>query len=350
MGKPVIILADLDVSYLATLESKVLRELKDKIELEVITERTYFETYFSKPQKADLMAVGEELYSAELQRHNIGSLFVLSETANQGMTEDLLVHRIYKYSSVKEIYNELISTGLSGFFTDEGHRQRTQVIAVYSPVGGAGVTTIAVGLAAALEGNHKRTFFLSTETLQNFRFYLDNQGYLPNEACDRLKSGGHLYMELRDYLRNEIFCYLPPLYASPSALGFPPDIYKRLIEDVRMSREFDYIIVDMETGFREEKAELFADADRVMVVLQQDMFSVKKAENLMRNLEMKDNEKFVFICNRFRKEKKNYFVGSKLQEGISISEYIGELMLEETDSILKLEQFGELQQLSYLFI
>ena len=53
MGKPVIILADLDVSYLATLESKVLRELKDKIELEVITERTYFETYFSKPQKAD---------------------------------------------------------------------------------------------------------------------------------------------------------------------------------------------------------------------------------------------------------------------------------------------------------
>lgn len=351
MSKPIVILADLDESYLVTLELKFLKELNNRIELEVITEKEYFEAYFQNPRRADLLVVGDTLYSPELLRHNIGNVYVLAESMEIGGTEDLSIHKIYKYTSIKEIFNELMSEGLTGVIEGSAGKKETQVVAVYSPIGGAGVTTIAVALSAALAKNHKKVLFLSTEILQNFQFYLNNKGFLPNEACEVLKSGReHLYAELKDYIRNEIFYYLPPFYASLAAMGIQFDIYRKFVGDIKESRDYDYIVIDMETGFQEEKASIFSFADRIITVMQQDAFSVQKLENLTRSLELKNNEKFLFICNRFSKEKKNSFVGSRLQEGIGISEYIGVLPLEEADSIIKLERFEELQQLSYLFL
>lgn len=351
MSKPIVILADLDESYVITLELKFLKELNNKIELEVITDQAYFEEYFSNPRRADLLVVGEEFYSRELLKHNIGSLYVLVEMFEQGGTEDLSYRKIYKYTSIKEIFNELISEGLSGMMESEAVKKETQVIAVYSPVGGAGVTTIATSISAVLSKNHKKVFFLSTETLQSFQFYLNNRGYLSNDACTILKhKNSHPYMELKDYIRNEGFYYLPPLYSSLSALGLEFGMYPKLIEDIRLSKDYDYIVLDMETGFQEEKVGLISAADKVMVILMQDAFSVLKMENLMKNLEIKDSEKFVFICNKFEKEKKNYFVESKLQNGISVSEYVDKLDLTEVMQILELEQLEELQQLSYILL
>ena len=351
MSKPIVILADLDESYLITLEFKFLKELNHAIELEVITDKGYFDEYFRNPRKADLLVVGDELYSQDLQKHNIGSLYVLTERMNQGGTEDLSVHKIYKYTSIREIFNELLSEGLAGVLTTESVKKETQVIALYSPIGGAGVPTLSVGLGAALARNHKKVCYLSTEALQSFQFYLSNKGCLSGEACNILKERNlHPYIQLKDYMRSEEFSYLPPLYASLSALGLTFDSYRTLIEDIRNSRDYDYVIVDMETGFHSEKTQLFGIVDKVMVILLQDAFSVHKAESLMRNLELKDGEKFLFVCNRFSREQKNWIVNSKLQNTAGISEYIGKLPLEEADHILKLEEFEEFQRLSYIFI
>ena len=350
MSKPIVVLADLDESYLITLELKFLKELKNKVELEVITDRQYFEKYFANPRKMDLLVVGEEMYSQELQKHTIGNLYVLAEYMESGGTEDLSVHKIYKYTSIKEIFNELVVDGLNGLL-ESVTKKETQIIAVYSPIGGVGVTTIAVALSSALAKNHKKTLFLSTENLQNFQFYLSNKGYLSNELYSILKDNSkHPYKELKHYIRNEEFYYVPPLYASLSAIGLGTEIYPRLIEDIKLSKDFDYIVIDMETGFHEEKIGLLSMADKVTVILRQDAFSVHKIESLLRNMEIKDGEKFVFICNKFEKEKANQIVNSSIQSSVNVSEYIEKVDLENTNNVLKLEKFEGLQQLSYIFL
>ena len=79
MSKPRIIIADTDISYIIPLQQKFIEEYFEKIDLEIISDPSYYELFFSSPQKADVLIVSEELYSTKLQRHNIGNIFLMTE-------------------------------------------------------------------------------------------------------------------------------------------------------------------------------------------------------------------------------------------------------------------------------
>jgi hypothetical protein len=81
----------------------------------VITDPAYFQTFFSTPQKAEILVVSEGLYDSSLKRHDIDHIFLLAEQPAGGTTEDLAVDKIYKYTSVKEIFNEIVGKGGSIF-------------------------------------------------------------------------------------------------------------------------------------------------------------------------------------------------------------------------------------------
>ena len=57
MSKPRIIIADTDISYIIPLQVKFIEEYFEKVELEIITDREYFMTLFSAPQRADFLLV-----------------------------------------------------------------------------------------------------------------------------------------------------------------------------------------------------------------------------------------------------------------------------------------------------
>ena len=103
MAKSTIIIADSDEKYLSSLEIKFLEQLGDEIELEIISQAEYFNSYFSIPRTVNVLVVSEDLYTSELQRHNIDNVFVLTEDAEVGGTEDLSVERIFKYSNAEDI-------------------------------------------------------------------------------------------------------------------------------------------------------------------------------------------------------------------------------------------------------
>ena len=67
MSRPRIIIADTDVNYIQSLQLKFIEEFFEKIDLEIITEREYFDELFSVPQKAEILVVSEDLYESSLQ-------------------------------------------------------------------------------------------------------------------------------------------------------------------------------------------------------------------------------------------------------------------------------------------
>jgi hypothetical protein len=344
MSRPTVILADADEQYIATLEMKFLEELYEKVDLVVITDPAYFQTFFSTPQKAEILVVSEGLYDSSLKRHDINHIFLLAEQPAGGTTEDLAVDKIYKYTSVKEIFNEIVGKGGSIFSDENWGKRETEVILFYSAAGGAGTTSLALAFADSVSRNYKRVLYLSVGSVPSFQCCLKGQAFLPAEACRIFRDNtARIYQDMKPYLRNEGFTYLPPFHATPDSLGFKRVSYLNFLDAAKGSKDFDYIVVDAESGIDAFRAALIQKASKVVIVTQQDTLSIAKTEFMLRNIDCRDNEKFVFVCNKYNRS----------SEAVQSSQYLVSCYVDDLDgkcSIAELEKTDGVQRLVYQFV
>lgn len=342
MSKPLVVIADTDENYLSAIEYKLLNELNDRIELEMISDEAYFHDFFGTPKTAEIVAVGEKFYTEVLRRHNIANLFLLCEEERKEHTQELSVCQIYKYTGIREIYNELVYRSLDKILADEKSEKETQVIAWYSATGGSGKTGLGLGFASCLAANHRKVLYVNTESVQEFGYYLQNHSGLPADGFRAIRSDiNHIYGNIRPFIRREGFSYIPPFQATLDALNMDASVYTRLIQGARESRDYDFIIVDVEAGYSREKMELLKISDKVLIVMLPDRISVCKTEYLVQNLDLRDREKYLFLCNRYRE-------GENLQSSFSIQEYV-EDKEEPMENAAQLADRKGIQKLAYMF-
>ena len=351
MAKPKIVLVDNDEKYLIPLELKIIEELYEKIDLEIITNASYFNEFFSSPKKIDILVISEDLFNEEIQRQNINHMFVLTEQSQKDSTGDLSINKIYKYTSVKEIYNEIIYNSNSNLFVEKKESKGSKVILVYSPIGGCGKTTVAIGISACLAQSFKKVLYINAEPLQTFQYFLTNKGFLSSDLYKQLRtSNTSMYDSIKVNVRNEIFSYIPPFSSSLSSLNVDFAIYKNLIMQIKQSQDYDFIIVDVSSEFTDDKAELISLAEKVIVLTQQDNYSVMKTEALLNNINCSDEEKFIFVCNKYNKTVFNAIVSSNYVHRVKVSEYISFQDGIDSQSIEKMTQNDDFSRLTYMFI
>lgn len=324
MAKPRIIIADTDFGYIVPLQLKFAEDFFEKIELEIITDKDYYRDLFSTPQQADILIVSESLYESSIRRHNISNIFIMTEQYEEEQTGDLNVSFIYKYTSIKEIFNEFIgkSSGIlnSGFNVKKG----TQIILVYSACGGVGKTTVAMGISACLTKNYKRVLYINAGHLQSFQRLLDNETPVASaDVYSKLSNPSDtIYSDIKHVLRKEQFMYLPPFKAALLSLGLKYSLYKKLVLSAKKSADFDYIVVDADSTFDEDKAELLGIADRVIIVTEQTASSIYATNVLVSNVTGMSGEKYTFVCNNFKKDRDNALVSPAFTVKFSVSDYI----------------------------
>ncbi|MFR5740308.1 MAG: hypothetical protein ACLUEC_14180 [Coprococcus sp.] len=125
MRKPRIIIADTDINYILPLQFKFVQEFFEKIDLEIITDQEYFEEMFSTPQTIEILIVSEELYGVTLQKHNLKNIFMMTEQREEEQTAELNVTRIFKYTSTKEIFSEIVGKSISVLNIENSEKKRT---------------------------------------------------------------------------------------------------------------------------------------------------------------------------------------------------------------------------------
>ena len=98
-----------------------------------------------------MLIINEDLYDEEYEKQDISNVFLLSEVDNSMQTENMILKRIYKYTSVKQIYNDVVNNMSSETLKTIGDRENneTEFIMVYSPSGGSGNTLVSMGIAGA---------------------------------------------------------------------------------------------------------------------------------------------------------------------------------------------------------
>jgi len=318
-----ILLADADEKYLHVLKRRFTDELKNMASIETITDRAYFMQQFSMPQTLSLLVVSEDWYEAGLERHNIANLFLLS--TNKDETPQSGHPSIYKYDAVKTLFERIYKS--CEFPEDKSSRPvATKVIAVYSPIGGIGTTTIAIGLGLALVRQKKRVLYLGTDGLQNFQYLLPAER-LPNGAERPLRNdegAGDVFAHLTPLLRIHTgLSYLPPFQQPLAALRWKAEHWINLCQFVRKSKQYDYIILDCSSEFSAGNSKLLGPADLRLIVAGQSHFDVLKLSNFTRCFDSSVG-RTEYICNRYDKAQPNCLLDEAIAASVPVKEYIEE--------------------------
>lgn len=325
MTRPRIIIADTDINYIVPLQQKFVEDFFEKVDLEIITDRNYFNELFAAPQRADILIVSEELYDRSIQRHNISNIFLMTMQNEEEQTVDPNVNPIFKYTSIKEIFNEITGKSAGVLNLDTGVKKETQIILVYSACGGVGKTTVAMGISACLARSYKRVLYIDAEHLQTFQRLLENG--TPVSASDvyakLANAGDNIYQEMKHVIRKEQFCYVPPFKAALMSLGLRYSLYGKIARSAKRSGDYDYIVMDADTVFDEDKAELFGIADKVILVTGQTASAVYATNILVSNVTGMSSGKYVFICNNFDKDEDNALISPSVAKKFMVSDYIG---------------------------
>ena len=352
MASPRIIIADSDINYIAPIQLKFVEEFFDKIQLEAITDKDYYNEYFSNPRYVDILIVSEELYDSSVKKHNIGHVFVMTEEQEEENTAELTVNKIYKYTSIKEIFNEIAgkSSDILNVFIEK--KKEPEIILVYSANGGCGKTTLATGLCSCLTKNYKKVLYINASYIHTFQRLLDNT--VPISSADvyssLIKNKESIYNEIKHVIRKESFYYLPPFKTSLLSLGITYSLFGKIAMEAKKSNEYDYVVIDAESKYDEDTAELLNTASKVIVVTNQTEATVFSTNILIDNLNGVSPEKYIFICNDFNKNRDNALVSPDIKPKFSISEYIEHLEHYDKLRIKDFEKVSGIQKVAFLII
>lgn len=324
MRRPRIIIADRDESYILPLKQKFAEEFFEKIDLEIISDEAYFRELFSMPQKAEILIVSEELYDQSLKRHSISNVFVMMEQYEEGNTDDLSINRLFKYTSIKELFNEITGKSSEVLNLKDSAKKEPEIVLIYSASGGTGKTTVAMGISACLTKLYKKVLYIGADRLQSFQRMLDNPSSIAaTDVYSKLANPGKsIYEDIKHVIRKEEFSYLPPFKAALMSLGLKYSIYERIAEAAKKSKDYNYIVIDTDVTFDEDKAQLFNIADKVVIVTEQTAASVYATNLLVANLNGVTSEKYIFVCNNFDKEKDNALISPNRSMKFTVNDYI----------------------------
>lgn len=323
MVKPRIIIADTDSSYIVPLLEKLVHEFLNKVTIEVIDDDVYFRELFSEPQSVDILVVSENLFDSTLKKHDIAHIFVMMEENEAGSTFDLSVNRLFKYSSVKEVYNEIVGKSADSLNIGES-KAETRIVMVYSASGGSGKTTVAMGISASLTNSYKKVLYLNASHMHTFQCMMNNKVAINDTEVytELMRQDDDIYHRIRHVIRQENFYYLPPFRTPLLSLGLPYSVFYALADSSSRSGDYDYIIIDVDTAFDENNAALMSLADKVILVCEQSRGSVYATNELVSNINGIRNDKYIFVCNKFDKGSSNAMVSNELEVNYSVSGYI----------------------------
>lgn len=223
---------------------------------------------------------------------------------------------------------------------------------VTSASGGTGKTTVAMGIAAGLTKNYKRVLYINASRLQNFQYMLDNSTVVSSsDVYAKLSEPtNQIYSEIKHAIRKEIFSYLPAFKAALMSIGVEYSIYEKISLSAKKSGDFDFIIIDAESTFDEDKTRLLDIADKVLIVTEQSLDGVYATNTLLSNINEMSSEKYLFVCNKFKKDAYNALIDSNMAAKFTVNEYIEYFEVNGNKKCEELSQNIGVRKVAFLII
>ncbi|NLP13227.1 MAG: AAA family ATPase [Clostridium sp.] len=307
MGKLNVVVADTDEAYVESIVNYFMTNHSQRVQISSFTKHEFLYDFLSELRKIDILLVSPEMYTELLPKDGIAEIFILTSGELPEKCKGL------NYIDKNQIGDEFVKEIADRHLKDEDNAadesiigepildeetieetikdRKTKVVAIYSPLGGVGKTTIAVSSSIYCGKRGLEVFYLNFEPFQSTPLFFN---------CKNEKSYSKLLQyvkERRDDLHQMIEAskqldtahnvyYLSPPESIFDILEAEPRDFRRLINEFKSMGMYDIVIVDMSSELSDRNIALLEACDEVVLVLAQDAISNIKAECFSQQLDV----------------------------------------------------------------
>ncbi len=313
MSKLHIVIADPDEAFVDGLLRYLLTNHAERFEVSSFTEKTYLYHYLSSGQaKADMLLIHPRLLDEKVPWEGIKTVLLEEEESEDTNTPKGL--KIAKYqcgdqfvNRIMELYSQENLRGLPPWIG----QQKTKTIVVYSPAGGVGKTTVAMGLCIQAAWEGKSVFYLNLEDLASTELYLagEHEQSLSNVLLYLREEKKNLARKIEEAKTTDpqykIHYFQPPA----NVLDYHEDLsgeLRKLVKELVAVKQYDRIIIDLSSSLHSNNLAMLEACDEVLVVCTPDMTVSVKIKLLLNELEaitcrsgLNILEKTSFLLNKY---------------------------------------------------
>lgn len=292
MSKIHLIIADGDEDYVDSITNYIVNNYSHRFQVNSFTKEEYLLDYISSNEgKVDILLLCPQWYTNSISKDRVDTIIILS--GGMLIDEAIDCEMINKYQRgdklVSGILNCFAEVNPNKYYISDKDR-KTKVIAVYSPIGGIGKTSIAVGSSMKSAEDGKSVFYLNLENMQSTSNFFD---------CENCQSISNVLYYIKEKKKNitlkieGIRCTDPQYgihYFSPpqSCIDLDEmsiDELEYLINKLKLSRNYDEIFIDMSTKLDEKNVSILNVSDEIILILGQEDLDRTKINLFMTQLD-----------------------------------------------------------------
>ncbi len=311
MAKLHIVIADLDGDYARGLSEYINSNHSSTFMVSCFTKPDSFAGYLEKKPPVDILVISPDFYDASGFLPKAGLRLILSSGILNREYVDFQV--IDKYGTGEKILSEMIhllSKSNPAEVQGPMGLHSSKLIAVYSPAGGTGKTTIAAALARQCAETGIRSFYLNLETIQS-------TGMLFGSGNKRNLS--YVYYYIKEGSKNLSFrmdgikdtadgvSYFSPPESPLEHEEIDPDELEQLLLGVKGMGCCDYVFIDMSNAFDSKNYRILSLCDHVVLVALQDAIVLYKSRAFIGEIDKYNDSgrgnislKLITVINRYK--------------------------------------------------
>lgn len=291
MSKLHLVIADKDEAYVEGIVNYIVNNYGKRFKVNSFTKEEYLLNYFSENKKhIDILLICPEWYKKSIHMDRVVIPIILSGGILTDKIKDCEVINKYQRGDrlVSSIINCFVEASPNRYYVTDSNK-KTKIIAVYSPAGGVGKTSVAVGTSMKYAEKGSLIFYLNLEDIQSTAHFFN---------CDDSKNLSHILYHIKERKKNialkiegirsidseyKIHYFLPPdsvfdLNETSS------DEIEYLIEQLRIWDNYDVVFVDMSTNMDEKNISILKASDQILLVFSQEELSRVKVDSFIEEL------------------------------------------------------------------
>jgi cellulose biosynthesis protein BcsQ len=311
MTKLYLVIADSDEEYLNGVVGYLSEKCLERFKILSFSGKESLRNFLNTcTDKLDILLVSPELYFEDISKNSIKLVGILSTGRLQ--TEYKGVEIVYKYqlgeNLVKNIIN-LYSDRSNEIIISKGQKD-AKVIAVYSPNGGSGKTTVSYGCSVKSVQHGRKAFYMNFEESASTPLLFGTNGqYNLSHVFYYLKSKNKslsLKIEGIKVIDQDtgIHFFNPPVNHL-ELLDIEPSEYFNLISHMKEMNQYEAIYVDMPCFLEKRMMAVLDASDVILFILNPNQLSRIKLQYFLNGLDILDKtyknnilSKTVFILNK----------------------------------------------------